>query len=114
MQLTAMWLTLMSVPALACAQSPVLALFEFPRTSLAELRPDDPQPRNDEERATVLAFAAATKVFMDRWSENLKRSVPDARLVNLPGAGHYVFITREGEVLREVRGFVARLSAKPR
>jgi pimeloyl-ACP methyl ester carboxylesterase len=86
---------------------PVLALFEFPRTSLAQLRPDDPQPRNDEERATLIAFALATKAYMDRWVDNLKRSVPNVRLVDLPAAGHYVFLTRETEVLAEIRKFVA-------
>jgi pimeloyl-ACP methyl ester carboxylesterase len=88
---------------------PVLALYEFPRTSLSELRPDDPQPRNDEERQTVLAFGAATRAFMDRWAANLKRSVPDARLVNVPEGGHYLFITREADVLREIHAFVAGL-----
>jgi hypothetical protein len=36
--------------------------------------------------------------------------VPDTTLVNLPGAGHYVFITREADVLRSVQAFVARLA----
>jgi pimeloyl-ACP methyl ester carboxylesterase len=88
---------------------PVLAFFEFPRTSLDQLRPDDPQPHNDEERAILLAFQLATKAYTDRWSINLKRSVPDARIVDLPAAGHYVFLTREAEVLRGLRDFVGGL-----
>ncbi len=91
---------------------PVLALYEFPRTSLDELRPEDPQPRNAEEREAPLQFAHATKAFMDRWAANLRRGVPDARIVNLPGAGHYVFLTRPAEVVREVRAFVAGLPAR--
>jgi hypothetical protein len=35
--------------------------------------------------------------------------VPEARFVDLPGAGHHMFITRETEVLRELRAFVAGL-----
>jgi pimeloyl-ACP methyl ester carboxylesterase len=88
---------------------PVLAMFEFPRTSLDQLRPDEPQPRNAEEREALLAFALATRAFMDRWTDNLKRSVPDARFVDLPGAGHYVFLTREAEVLSEMQKFVLTL-----
>jgi hypothetical protein len=42
-------------------------------------------------------------------SSQLKRDVPDARLVALPGAGHFPFLTREAEVLRELRAFVAGL-----
>ena len=88
---------------------PVLALFEFPRTSLEQLRPEDPQPRTDEERAVVRQFALATKAYVDRWVDNLTRTVPDARIVDLPGAGHYVFITRQADVARHLRQFVARV-----
>jgi pimeloyl-ACP methyl ester carboxylesterase len=34
---------------------------------------------------------------------------PNARFVDLPGAGHYVFLTKEVEVLREIHSFVAAL-----
>ena len=50
------------------------------------------------------------KAFLDRCVENLKRSVPDARVVNLPAAGHFVFITREAEVLTEIHKFVGKAS----
>jgi pimeloyl-ACP methyl ester carboxylesterase len=90
-------------------RAPVLALFEFPLTSLDQLRPEHPQPRNDEERALVLRFAALTKRILDRAPEKLMRSVPNARLVDLPGAGHYVFITKEDAVLREIVGFIRGL-----
>lgn len=36
-------------------------------------------------------------------------SLRDARIVNLPGAGHYVFITKEAEVIREIGAFLAVL-----
>ena len=99
---------------------PVLALFEFPRSiasvthsdgtlDVTKLRPDDPYPRNDEDAANMLAFASATKAFMDRWVTNLTRSVPDAKLVDLPGAGHYVFLTRESRVVEEILTFVRTL-----
>ena len=56
-----------------------------------------------------MTFASATKAYMDRWVDNLKRNVPNAGLVDLPAAGHYVFLTREAEVLKELRKFVAGL-----
>jgi len=95
------------VPVLAISESP-------PPTSLDQLRPEDPQPRTDEERAALLAFGKATKVYIDRWVGNLRRGVPDARLVELPGAGHYVFLTRQDEVLREIHTFVAHAQAGER
>ena len=72
------------------------------------LRPEDQQPRNDEEGATILAFNTATKAFMDRWSAKLTAAVPTARVVNLAGARHYLLV-READTLREIRGFMASL-----
>jgi pimeloyl-ACP methyl ester carboxylesterase len=88
---------------------PVLAFFEFSLPADTPPRPDEYQPQNEEERAAISAFRGATKAYTDRWVMNLGRSVPDARLVDLPGAGHYVFLTREADVLRELRAFVAGL-----
>jgi pimeloyl-ACP methyl ester carboxylesterase len=49
------------------------------------------------------------RIVFGRWTEKLKRHVPDARVVYFPTAGHYIFLTREAEILRETRGFVAAL-----
>lgn len=89
---------------------PVLALFEFPRRGdIALLRPDEYHPKTDAERVAIETFADATKAYMDRWKDNLVSHVPHARLVDLPGAGHYVFLTREADVLNHMRTFVASL-----
>jgi pimeloyl-ACP methyl ester carboxylesterase len=90
-------------------QVPVLAFFEFPRPSrdLPAAKPSD--ARGAEELAVRLAFDAATTAFIDRWTMNLLRGVGDVHLVDLPGAGHYVFLTRESEVLRELDAFLAAL-----
>jgi pimeloyl-ACP methyl ester carboxylesterase len=88
---------------------PVLALFEFPRTADTPSRPGEYQPKNEEERATIEAFNRATAAYVDRWVKNLKSGVPGARIIDLPGAGHYVFLTREAQVLTELRQFAASL-----
>jgi len=81
---------------------PVLAFFEFPRPGESPVY----QPRNEEERAAIRAFGEATAACVDRWFANLKHSVPGARILDLPGVGHFVFITREAVVLREMRAFI--------
>jgi hypothetical protein len=88
---------------------PVLAFFEFPRPSrdLPVANPSDAS--GAEELAAKTAFDAATTAFIDRWTINLLRGAGDVHLVDLPGAGHYVFITRESEVLRELDAFLAAL-----
>jgi non-heme chloroperoxidase len=88
---------------------PVLAFFEYPRPGHEARQPGAYQPKNDEERAAIEAYRSATAAFVDRWIKNLKTGVPLARVIDLPGAGHFVFLTREAEVVQELRRFVARL-----
>ena len=88
---------------------PVLAFYEYPRHAGDALRPDEYQPKDAEERAAIDAFGSATAAYVERWKTNLLSGVPSARIVDLPGAGHVVFLTREAEVLRGLREFVAGL-----
>jgi pimeloyl-ACP methyl ester carboxylesterase len=74
---------------------PVLAFYDPPGSS--------PDAGKDEASK---AFDRATAAYVDRWIGNLKTAVPDARVVPLPGAGHYLFLTREAEVIGEIRKLV--------
>jgi pimeloyl-ACP methyl ester carboxylesterase len=93
---------------------PVVAMFAFFRSSSKDLRPDEYQPTNDAERAAIDRFMARMKTIADKWSAKLTASVPGARFVDLPGAGHYVFLTRGPEVLREIHLFVDSLPRPPK
>jgi non-heme chloroperoxidase len=84
---------------------PVLAFFEFPRPT----PPPGYQPKNDEEWTAIKAYTNATVPYLERWVKNLKGGVPEAKIVDLPEAGHFVFLTKEADVLRELRAFVASL-----
>lgn len=87
---------------------PVLALVDLPRARrISELRADEYHPKNDEERATFEAMGKLLGAYSDRWVANLKGHVPGARVVNLDGAGHYLFLTRQEVALREIHAFVA-------
>jgi pimeloyl-ACP methyl ester carboxylesterase len=88
---------------------PVLAISDAVDFDLSHLKPEHPQPRNDEERAVVLAFGKATQAVFDRWAANLQRGVPGAKVVPMPGAGHYLWMNREADVLREIRVFLTTL-----
>ena len=61
------------------------------------------------EPFNVVAFNTATAAYGERWTKNLLSGVPGARFVDLPGAGHFVFLTREADVLRGLQAFVASL-----
>jgi non-heme chloroperoxidase len=82
---------------------PVLVMLEFPHF------PDDYHPKSDDERALIEQFVERGRVVVGRWTDKVKRNVPEARVVDVPGGGHYLWITREAQVLREVRAFIASL-----
>jgi len=88
---------------------PVLALFEYPRFTDATSQRGGYQPKNDEEREAIKALTNATAAYVDRWVKKLMSEVPGFHIVDLPGAGHVVFLTREAEVLKEIRRFVEGL-----
>jgi len=92
---------------------PVLALMNGSLTSEEMLTATGYMPKNEDERVAIDQFMARSRIVFGRWTDKLKRHVPDARVVYFPNAGHYVFITREAEVLREIHAFVASLGKKP-
>ena len=78
------------------------------RASDALLASTGYQPATDAERVVIDQFVARSRVLMDRSAGKLTSRVPDARVVYLGNVGHFVFITREAEVLKEIRAFLTR------
>jgi hypothetical protein len=69
---------------------PVLVLMEFPRF------PEQYRPKNDDERALIEQFVARGRVIVGKWTDKVKRGVPNARFVDVPAGGNYLFITKRG------------------
>ena len=67
------------------------------------------QPVNDDERAAIIAYVRVERRRVDQRTANLKRSVASARSGRAPGAGHYLFLTREAEVLSGMHRFMRRV-----
>lgn len=61
--------------------------------------------RNEEERAALRQYYAATRALYTRWQQELLSAVPTARIVELPGANLYMFLSNEADVIRELRAF---------
>jgi non-heme chloroperoxidase len=82
---------------------PVLAFF----TSAG----DKPKyvPKDDQERDAIAAFDAATAAYIGRWRRNLQNASAGVRIVDVPGANHYLFLSNEADVLRELHVFLAGL-----
>ena len=95
-------------PDYASIRVPALALYAAPGT-WKEMVPgapelDDPQKRAAAER--VVVHAARTRKYME---DTFRSGVVNSRVIEIPGASHYVFRTNEADVLREIRAFLASL-----
>ena len=66
----------------------------------------------EQERAALLQQYAATRALYTRWQQDLRSAIPTARIVELPGANIYMFLTNEADVLREIRAFAATLTGR--
>jgi alpha-beta hydrolase superfamily lysophospholipase len=80
---------------------PVLVLLPKPET--------DYQPKDKDERELIERFMARGDLIVGRWIAKVKRGAPDARVVYIPRGGHYLWATKEADVLREIHAFIADL-----
>jgi non-heme chloroperoxidase len=86
---------------------PVLSIFATPPSVADQLKE---HPRKDaEERVAIEQQYEMLVNFIGRYKRSLQSAVPDARVLEWPGAKHYLFITNEADVLRELRAFMAGL-----
>jgi non-heme chloroperoxidase len=88
-------------------RAPVLAIYQAqpPFDDLAR----DYVIHHDEERAALRQMYDATRALYTLWQRQLLAAVPTARVVELPGANVFMFLTHEADVLREIRAFAATL-----
>ncbi len=96
-------------PDFADIRVPVLALYRS-EPEFADVARERP-PRNAQEEAALRQQYAADRAMLSRWERDLRAGVPTARIVELPGASIYMFLSNEADVLREVSAFAATLKA---
>jgi pimeloyl-ACP methyl ester carboxylesterase len=88
---------------------PVLAFFPVDMIKEGRSQYFRFSPSNAEERAALEDIFAADRNYLRQYEELMRSGVPNVRIVELPGADHYVFFTNEADVLREMRAFLAGL-----
>ncbi len=79
------------------------------RTATMEQMLQDSAPKNANERAAVEERYAGSRAMVAKWQRDLLAGVPDARIVELPGANLFMFLSNEAEVIRELRAFATTL-----
>jgi non-heme chloroperoxidase len=80
---------------------PILAIFANPR------KPGPYAYNTSEERAAPVALEAAG---IEALTKAFEAGVPSAHVVRVPNANHYVFLSNEADVLRELNTFLAGLN----
>jgi pimeloyl-ACP methyl ester carboxylesterase len=54
-------------------------------------------------------YSTALEALTEKQEKSVKNGVPSARVIALPGANHYVFLSNEAEVLKDINAFLATL-----
>jgi pimeloyl-ACP methyl ester carboxylesterase len=85
---------------------PVLAIY---RTMTEEQVLRDYPPRTAQEQSVLHQAFAFGHAMLAKWEGDLLAGVPDAKIVELPGATLYMFLTNEADIIRELRAFGAAL-----
>ena len=102
----AMFKGLLPAPPYGQIRAPVLALYATPPPLDEQIKRY--KPANIEEAAAMGLKYGLELAWVARNRDSLKRGVPGARVVEVPGAKTYIFLTNEADVLRELRAFLAR------
>jgi non-heme chloroperoxidase len=87
-------------PAYARIRVPVVAVY---RITTKEQAMKEYSPQNDKERAAVEQGYARLQAMLKKWQRDLLAGVPNAKIVELPGANLYMFLSNEADVIRELR-----------
>jgi non-heme chloroperoxidase len=80
---------------------PILAIYAVPRDFGGQL--------NGLDSAARVAYEETFNTSVETQAAAFERGMPQARVVRLPHANHYVFLSNQNDVLREVSAFVSSL-----
>jgi non-heme chloroperoxidase len=79
---------------------PALAIYACPHNW--DRLPDDGAGRK-------AALVADDKARCTAWADNFRHGVPSARIVMIPNADHYVYLSNEAQVVTEIKAFLTSL-----
>ncbi|MEZ5353175.1 MAG: alpha/beta hydrolase [Bryobacteraceae bacterium] len=83
---------------------PVLSIFAMPKPPEDRWRDETAEYRAAAETEHTILLA-----FLARYRNSLLDAVPGARVLEWPGANHYVYLSNEADTLKELRAFIAAL-----
>jgi pimeloyl-ACP methyl ester carboxylesterase len=85
--------------------APALLIFANPHTFGTWVEHStDPTVRSDAK-----LFSAAMDSLVAKQVNAIKRAVPSAQVLTIPNADHYIYLSNQPEVLRDIQSFIAAL-----
>lgn len=103
-------------PALACTLPPTQPQQGSPKTVTAAIQTGTQRFTNIKSPALAIyampkegAPAEGPARTKEACAKAFEKGAPSSRIVRMPGATHYVFISNEAEVLKEIRDFISGL-----
>lgn len=96
-----------SKPDFARVRVPVLAVFQTPEPF--EEVAKEYVIENEVQRTTLRLREQVGLIMARRWARDLRAAVPSAKIVELPGASVFMFLSNEADIIRELRSFAATL-----
>lgn len=103
-------------PALSCTLPPAPPQEGSPKTVNAAIQAGTQRYTGIKSRALAIyaapkegAPAGGPALTREACAKAFEKGAPSSRIVQLPGATHYLFISNEAEVLKEIRDFIGGL-----
>jgi len=96
-------------PGYAHITIPALALYAAPRT-WKEMMPDAPDFTKADQVAAADKVVAQMAKMRKNMADQFRSGVAKSRVVEIPGASHYLFKTNEDDVVREMLVFLGGLN----
>jgi non-heme chloroperoxidase len=84
---------------------PALVFFALPR-GVGRWIDSSTDPKLREQAS---AYTAAVTPLIVRQAQLIEEGVPTARVVKLPGANHFIYLSHEAEVIRQIKSFLSRV-----
>jgi len=96
-----------SKPDFARVRVPVLALFRTP----PPFEEDEKEYviENERQRAAARRKWDSERIMTTRWQRDLRAAIPAVKIVELPRASLYMFLSHEADVIREIAAFAITL-----
>jgi len=65
-------------------------------------------PADADERAAIDVYRKEKEAFTQRWKRQLQQARGRITIIDLPDASHFVFLSNDAEIVREIRAFLLK------